>query len=283
MKPIIGITACTVSSLLPKLDKGNKDQQEEYKKLIEISKSMAAMYSFNQSLQMVFENDLKAIENAGAVALIIPATENLENMEVILRAIDGVLITGGYDVAPKHYREEDGFSKGMLGHIDTLTDEEAGLFAKFSEKRDLAELNLVKKAYEKNIPIMGICRGCQVINIAMGGNIYQDIIAQGASTYNHSNIEKWNDIAHHIKIDKDSHLYSALNQETLGVNSIHHQSIKTLGNHLKSVAYADDGIVECIESSNDHFVLGVQWHPEMMAHDKNHQEILKYFVDQCKK
>lgn len=144
MKPIIGVTACTVSSLLPKLDKGNENQKKEYQFLIDNSMSIKTMYEFNQSIQMVFENDLRAIENAGGVPLIIPATERLENLDIILDAVDGVLITGGYDVAPKHYNEEDFYSKGLLGNIEGLTDENAGLFAKFSEKRDLAELSLVK-------------------------------------------------------------------------------------------------------------------------------------------
>jgi putative glutamine amidotransferase len=281
MKPIIGVTAGTAGSILPKLNSGNPAQQAEHQMLIENSMSMKTMYEFNHSLQMVFDNDLRAIERAGGIPLIIPARESIENLDGILGLIDGLLITGGYDIDPTYYHEDDLYSKGMLGDLKPLSDEDAGLFAKFSKKRDLTELALVKKAYNQGIPIMGICRGTQVINVAMGGNVYQDILLQEASKQNHSVVDKWNEVAHDILIEEDSHLYKALKKTRLGVNSLHHQSLKDIGDNLKVVAAAEDGIVECIEGLDHRFVLGVQWHPEMMAHDDDHQSIVRYFVDQC--
>lgn len=282
MKAIIGITACTLNSILPKLDKGNSKQEAEYKTLIESSESIKAIYSFNQSIQMVFENDLRAIEEAGGVPLIIPATDKLENLDTILKAVDGILITGGYDIDPKHYNEKDKYSKGLLGDIETLSDEDASFFAKFSEKRDKTELALVKKAYEASVPVMGICRGIQVINVAMGGSVYQDILLEEATQHDHSDIQRWNDFSHDVLIEEDSRLYQILKTERFAVNSIHHQAINRLGENLKVVARAEDGIIECVESLGDSFIMGLQWHPEMLAHSEEHQKIFKHYIEVAK-
>ncbi len=282
MKPIIGVTACTLNSILPKLEKGNSDQRAEYKKLVDESASIRAIYSFNHSVQLVFENDLRAIEAAGGIPLIIPASDKLENLEAILNVVSGILITGGYDVDPKHYNEEDQYSKGLLGDLATLSDEDAGFFAKFSERRDEMEIALVQKAYDKSIPVLGICRGNQVINVAMGGSVYQDIIMQEASEHEHTDIDKWNDISHKIVIEKDSRLYKIIKKEQFGINSIHHQAVKAVGHNLKAVARAEDGIIECIEAIDDRFIMGVQWHPEMLAHDDAQQSIFKYFIECCR-
>jgi len=281
MKPIIGITACTLNSILPRLEKGNSDQRAEYKRLVDESASIRAIYSFNHSVQLVFENDLRAIEAAGGIPLIIPATDKLENLDSILNVVSGILITGGYDVDPKHYNEADQYSKGLLGDLETLSDEDAGFFAKFSERRDEMEIALVQKAYDKSIPVLGICRGNQVINVAMGGSVYQDIIMQEASSNEHTDIDKWNAISHNIVIEKDSRLYDILKEDQFGINSLHHQSVKDLGHNLKVAARAEDGIIECIESTDDRFLMGVQWHPEMLAHDDAQQSIFRYFIKCC--
>ncbi len=282
MKPIIGLTGTTLNSFLPKLNKGNSNQKEVYVKILSMSTEFESMYGFNENkIQFTFENDIKAIENAGGIPVILPALSSLEDLDALLNRLDGILITGGYDIHPMHYGEEDQHSKGLLGNIETLEDEDAGLFAKFSEQKDTQEMMLVKLAHERQIPVMGICRGSQVINVAMGGSLYQDILLQKASVNKHTLIEKWNTAAHAINIEKDTMLHRLLGRDSLSVNSIHHQSIKAVGKGLRVAATAEDGIIECIESTGEGFILGVQWHPEMLSSDSEQQKLFKHFLAAC--
>ena len=166
--------------------------------------------------------------------------------------VSGVLITGGVDIDPSLYHESP---HEKLGEIDEL--------------RDRFEMALVKEAISRKLPLMGICRGSQIINVALGGSLYQDIHSQVPDALNHTVNENRSEPAHRIDIvDKKSHLFEIIKQECAEVNSTHHQAIKSLGDNLRAVSYAPDGIIEAIEHSCYPFLLGVQWHPEDMI-EKN--------------
>lgn len=145
------------------------------------------------------------------------------------------------------------------------------------------ELELFKRAYEKGIPVLGICRGLQVFNTALGGTLYQDIPRQIPGAIGHvCSYNVWQGY-HNISIIKGSIMHDIFGLEKMAVNSLHHQSIKDLGRDIKITATSVDGVIESIESTNDNFLLGVQFHPEGMI--KGNREFIKlftYFINKCK-
>ncbi len=207
-----------------------------------------------------------AVVRAGGIPVIIPILENTDDINKYIDIIDGIIFTGGGDISSHYFGEEP------IKEVDGVCLD-----------RDRTELALFHEAYERSMPIFGICRGSQLINISLGGSIYQDIYTQVSNVLGHTCENNIQDGYHTINIQKDSILHKIFGKEKLVVNSLHHQSIKTLGKDLKITASAADGIVEAIESTNDKFVLGVQFHPEAMA--MKYEEFLKpfkYFVDKCK-
>lgn len=209
---------------------------------------------------------IDAIHRAGGVPIILPVVEEKESIDRYLDVLEGIVLTGGEDVSPLLYGQEPS------REVDTI-----------SFDRDRMEMEIIKKAYSKDIPIFGICRGIQVINVALGGTLYQDIYKEIPDSLGHISGFSIGGGYHSIDIVKDSILYEIFNKERIQVNSQHHQSVKDLGNNLKVNAYSLDGVIEGIESTNDKFILGVQFHPEAMIY--RHKEILnifKYFVSRCK-
>ncbi|MGL5231767.1 MAG: gamma-glutamyl-gamma-aminobutyrate hydrolase family protein [Fusobacteriaceae bacterium] len=212
---------------------------------------------------------VEAIEMAGGIPILIPFADEALAKEYVDRC-DGILFSGGEDVSPLFYGEDP---KKQLGVIDT--------------KRDFWEKALLKAVVEKSKPILGICRGCQVINVFLGGNLFQDIDSQVKNVLGHHPKGVLGDEKYHrIKIKKDSELYKIFNREIIEINSFHHQSVKELGEDLKVIATANDGIVEAFQSydMDEHYILGIQWHPEAMV--KRYDEFLKIFenfVEKCSK
>lgn len=162
--------------------------------------------------------------------------EREEDLEERLKAIDGLLLTGDRDIHPGWYGEEN------------RSCTKASQRAKF-------DLKLAQLALNREIPILGICLGPQVINVACGGKLDQEI----SSTHGKSNPSEG---CHLTRIMQDSKLYHILQQDKLWINSLHHQAVSELGNGLRVCARSDDDVIEAVESSSDRFILGVQWHPE---------------------
>jgi len=208
-----------------------------------------------------------AIAKAGGIPVMLPLQDNEEDLERVAEALDGILLAGGNDISPMLYGEN------VLEECGDITP-----------IRDDSELLLAKFAYKKSIPTLGICRGCQVINVAMGGTLYQDIPSQ-VSRHHEKIIHSQKTISpehpiHRVNISKDSRLYDCFGKDSIMVNSLHHQAAKKVPPSLLASALAEDGLVEAVEGvAMDRFFLGVQWHPEMMLGDKDALRLFRYFVD----
>ncbi|WP_066638298.1 gamma-glutamyl-gamma-aminobutyrate hydrolase family protein [Desulfolucanica intricata] len=186
----------------------------------------------------------EAVVEAGGVPLLIPAVREVEE---VLRVLDGLIFSGGGDVDPLFFGEEPLPESGEI-----------------SPDRDLVELKLAKKAMSMGIPILGICRGAQVLNIAAGGTIYQDISLGYKTPLKHSQqAPRWYP-THTINIDEESILAKLLGEKLLRVNSYHHQCLAKMGSDFKVVARSQDEVIEAFEGTGNNFVLGVQFHPETM-------------------
>jgi len=190
---------------------------------------------------------LASIERSGAQPRVLEVSES---PRAILQAIDGVLLTGGGDVDPALYGE---------ARHDSVEDAEPG--------RDEFEIDLARRAMDHDFPILAICRGAQVLNVAAGGTLVQDIPTAVTTDLAHSLNEPKDSIAHEIRIANESRLHAALGAAVdsscaCRVNSRHHQSVGTLGRDVVASATAADGVIEGIEVPYRTFCVGVQWHPE---------------------
>ncbi|MFY9214585.1 MAG: gamma-glutamyl-gamma-aminobutyrate hydrolase family protein [Tissierellaceae bacterium] len=207
-----------------------------------------------------------ALIRAGASPIILPVVDDWESIDGYLEVLDGIILTGGGDALPILYGEAPMWEVTDICH-----------------KRDSMEMEIIKRAYNKNIPLLGICRGMQMINIALGGSLYQDIYRQIPGVLGHSSKYSISQGYHTIRVTKDSLLHDILKREEILVNSYHHQSVKDLGANLRISALALDGVVEGIESTTDRFILGVQFHPEaMIDQDRGFMDIFTYFLSSCK-
>ncbi len=192
--------------------------------------------------------NLNAVEDAGGIPAAFHVSDNDEVIDGYLEMVDGIFFTGGGDVNPLIFGEEP---VRELGTVEC--------------DRDEFEIKLYKRAAQKNIPMLGICRGMQLMNIAAGGTVYQDIYSQRQGTNSHSPKIAFNgDEYHSVLINKESGLYSILGANEIKTNSYHHQSVKDVAEGYTVSAFSKDGIIEGIESSVLDFAVGIQWHPEVM-------------------
>lgn len=205
---------------------------------------------------------------AGGLPLFIPIIHDIELAEVYLNKIDGLLLSGGdEDVQPHHYGE------CPLHGLDNVCPD-----------RDLWEFALIKTALAQNKPILGICRGCQLINVAQGGNLYQNIFQQCPGAGEHyPHQTQMHHLYHSVNIEPDSLLYKLFGKELM-VNSFHNMAIKEFAPGFKVTAHSSEGIIEAIESNNHDFVVGVQWHPEALTkHHPHFLDLFKAHIDACNK
>jgi putative glutamine amidotransferase len=209
---------------------------------------------------------LTAVQRAGGVPVILPPQLEAAARRELLAHLDGVLLTGGGDVDPQRFNEP--------AHPTT---------AEVSAARDDLELALVDWALERRRPLLAICRGVQVLNVARGGSLYQDVASEPGTPLVHSQKAPRHQPTHAVKIDPASRLAEVLGAHELRVNSFHHQAIRTLGRGLRAVAHAEDGLIEAAElEDSSHFVLGVQWHPEeVAAHDEHARRLFSALVAAC--
>ncbi len=187
-----------------------------------------------------------AIEDAGGLSVLIPFLEDLSELGTILSRLDGVLLSGGTDVLPSWYGEEP---HPLLQEADP--------------QLDALEFTVARWALQENKPILGICRGIQLLNVALDGSLYQDVNEQCPGTIKHMHIDQpRSQLTHPVYIEAGSHTAEALGTTELWVNSLHHQAVKVPGKGVRITGRAEDGVVEAIEVVGQHFALGVQCHPE---------------------
>lgn len=193
---------------------------------------------------------IQSIVKAGGTPIIIPAVTDGKVLRNIVSNLDGLVLIGGADVNPLWYEEEP---REKLEEVDPV--------------RDLYELKLIKMATDQNIPVLGICRGLQLLNVAFGGTLYQDIPSQrGDHSVKHRQDLPSSYGSHRVFVDANSQLASILGKDTLAVNSLHHQAIKELAPIFKATAYAPDSIIEAIDAYPNRSIMGVQWHPEALTY-----------------
>lgn len=191
---------------------------------------------------------IRAIEAAGGLPLLLPLVEAEELLSETLERLQGLLLVGGGDVDPQRFGEEP---VSGLGEIDP--------------ERDAFEIGLARLALERDMPVLGICRGIQVLNVSAGGTLYQDIPSQVPRAIKHQqDAPRWYP-CHEVRLESESRLATIFQADCLRVNSFHHQSVKVAAPIFRVSAKARDAVVEGIESREHRFVVGVQWHPESMV------------------
>ena len=187
-----------------------------------------------------------ALERAGLVPLAVPTMLAPERAAAAVQSVRGLVLTGGADVAPDRYGAKP---HARLGRVDP--------------ERDAAELALITAARERRLPILAICRGIQILNVALGGTLYQDLETERPGPLSHSDEAR----PHSVRVEAGSLLERTLGTQAATVNSRHHQAIRDLAPELRAVAWAEDGVIEAAEPADARspWTLAVQWHPEDMT------------------
>ena len=198
---------------------------------------------------------LEAIVAAGGVPVMIPLGLSDEDLQLVIQQMDGILLPGGGDIDPVRYQ---GDGHPTVGGID--------------EDRDRVEVTVARTAVAHQKPLLAICRGLQVLNVALGGSLWEDVelLMPQAMHHEHVNSHPRNYLAHNVTIEPDSLLARQLGRTETAVNSLHHQGIRRLANDLRATAVAPDGLIEGIEVIGHPYALGVQWHPENLIHNVPH-------------
>jgi putative glutamine amidotransferase len=178
----------------------------------------------------------------------------------LLSRADGLLFTGGGDVEPARYGAAQ-------------SPETAGV----DVERDRAEVELVAEAEATGIPVLAVCRGIQIVNVARGGTLIQDL--PEVTTEPHLVIDRPHDLVHAVRVDPDSELRHILGADEVRVNSLHHQAVDTVGDDLRAVAWAEDGTIEAVEDRRSR-IIAVQWHPEQLADRAQQRRLFSWLVDQ---
>lgn len=214
-----------------------------------------AIFSLNQVY-------VRAIEESGGVPLMLPPILSEDSLREVFARLDGIVFSGGGDINPSIYGEPPHATLWGL-----------------SDDRDRVELELARWAAHREKPLLGICRGIQVLNVALGGTLIQDIPAEVPDALQHSfddAVVARDYIAHPVKIENGSHLRQVIQSEIASVNSWHHQALKRIAPNLTVVAQAPDGIIEAVEVDGHRFAIGVQWHPEWLY--RNQPEMKRLFT-----
>lgn len=240
---------------------GSADTAEEKRPLIGIS------CSHPENRSSVSTNYSESVIKAGGIPVLIPVTTDTVVLRIIVDKLDGIILTGGEDIHPSYYNEEP---IEQLGNVNAV--------------RDVYDLCLIRLAADRNMPLLGICRGEQLMNVAFGGSLYQDIPTQYPdTTVNHNQIFPSNMATHHVKLAPGSLLARITEKTELYTNTHHHQAVKDVAPPFRATAWSEDGIIEAIEAIGDAPLWGVQFHPEgqIMSGDIDMFSIFRHFIGQA--
>jgi len=211
--------------------------------------------SVKSAIQGQLESYLRAVAGAGGAPLLIPLNLEEASLRAIFERLDGLLLPGGPDMSPAHFGQEP---DPNLGRVD--------------DELDRTELLLTRWAVEADLPLLAICRGIQVLNVAQGGTLFQDLPSQLPEALEHHRFRHLgyaaNDQAHEVAVTATSRLAAALDAAVVMTNSRHHQAIQLPAPSLTVVARTADGLIEAVEMPQARFLIGVQWHPENLV-DEN--------------
>lgn len=224
-------------------------------------------YHFNEKAQEEIytanSSYLKSIARAGAIPVVLPLFSNIEECRTTLDRLDGLVLTGGSDIHPKHWRERK-HSKAELLH----------------PKKEASDFILASEALKRDMPVLGICYGCQLTNVILGGSLHQHLPDLEGMNRPHARLDEGH---HPVRIVRKSRTKEIMGVRDAKVNSFHHQAIKTPGKGLDITAVADDGVVEGTESSKHRFLVNVQWHPERHPTERAHQRLFEALISEAKK
>ncbi len=203
---------------------------------------------------------IDAVAAAGGLPIVIPILDPVL-VEAVLDTVDALVVSGGGDVDPARYGQ---VAAPEVGGVD--------------ECRDDWEIALVRASLGRGTPLLGICRGAQVLNVACGGTLVQDL--PSITEHPHRASDRWGEVVHLVEIDPASKLAEAIDVASIGANTLHHQAVADVGEGLCAVAWAHDGTIEAIETDDARAVLGVQWHPELLAEHEPHQALFSWIVSE---
>jgi len=218
---------------------------------------------YSLPINAIAEAYIKAIANAGGIPVLIPLGLSEEKLDDLVQRLDGILFTGGGDIQPERY---GGQAHQRIYGVD--------------HDRDRTEWHLVQAVVAGEQPFLGICRGFQVLNAALGGSLYEDIGDQKADAIKHDYFPDYprSFLSHSVQVQPESRLGSILGEADLRVNSLHHQGVRQVPAVLKPTAYAPDGLVEAVELPEHIFGIAVQWHPEWLQEHEPMRALFQAFV-----
>jgi putative glutamine amidotransferase len=220
-------------------------------------------YSPGHFMDFAFDEYSRAVGHYGGAPVQLPIAQTDATLATILERIDGVILSGGPDIHPRHYGEAP---RKNLGEIDADCDR--------------MELAVARQAHARDLPILAICRGIQTLNVGLGGTLYQDIASQVEGSIEHRQRADKSVNTHQVSIAAGSRLAAILGRKRIWVNGKHHQAVKDPAPGLVVSATAPDGVVEAVEDPSKTFVLGVQWHPEgTWRIDRHAGRLFKAFLE----
>jgi putative glutamine amidotransferase len=206
---------------------------------------------------------VNAILQAGGIPILLPSALAQDGWQALYTRLDGILFSGGGDISLEHFQ---GKPHPLIEDIDT--------------ERDIFELNMLKAAASDGKPFLGICRGCQLLNIGFGGTLFTHIPDQVPNALDHNNPDKmYTRLVHDVKIEEGTMMADVLGEAIVKVNSHHHQGLKDIGVNLRVAGQSSDGLVEAIEVPDHPFGLAVQWHPEWLTNQASNRRLFQKFVE----
>ena len=221
----------------------------------------------NDGTHKIFKDYIAALDLAGAIPVVVGYTDDGDSLRELAERCDGFCFTGGVDVHPSYYGES------VLPECDEIQAE-----------RDSLEMRAIPIAMATGKPILGICRGAQVINVALGGTLYQDIpsIIPGCLGHSQKGVVGPHDYFHEADVTKGTPLYELAGAGRIKINSFHHQAVKDIGAGLAPMAKADDGVIEALYGTSQQYIRLYQWHPErLIGRDALERALFSDFTNAC--